>query len=217
MKKIIANHKSYWSQKSFVYSALIGFVLFVVSLVVNYFAGIYATEVASNVVTDIILSNVPVMNVNAIFIEGFLVFVAFIALLAIREPKRLPFVLKCAASFIIIRSAFITLTHIGPFPQTFLEDEPAMLKAFTSGADLFFSAHTGLPFLFALMFWEQYYLRSVFLIFSFVAGASVLLGHLHYSIDVAAAFFITHSIFMIAKRVYKKDFELFNRGLIEAE
>lgn len=217
MEKVIAKHKSYWSQKSFLYSALVSFMLFAISLVINYFAGIYVNKVASNVVADVVLSNLPVINTNGIFIEGFLIFVALLVSLMIHEPKRIPFILKSIAFFIVIRSAFITLTHIGPFPGRSLAEEPMAIKVFTSGADLFFSAHTGLTFLLALIFWEQYYLRSIFLIFSIIAGVSVLLSHMHYSIDVAAAFFITHSIFMIAKRLFKEDHDLFHKGLVGEE
>ncbi len=43
--------------------------------------------------------------------------------------------------------------------------------------------------------------------------AVVRRGHLHYSIDVAAAFFITYSIYHIAIRWFKKDKEIFETGL----
>ena len=62
------------------------------------------------------------------------------------------------------------------------------------------------------MFSRQYYLRTVFLLFSLVAGASVLLGHLHYSIDVFSAFFITYTIFVLAQKFFKADYQFFLFG-----
>jgi len=38
---------------------------------------------------------------------------------------------------------------------------------------------------------------------------AVLLGHIHYSIDVFSALFITYGIFVIAKKVFARDYLLF--------
>jgi len=43
---------------------------------------------------------------------------------------------------------------------------------------------------------------------SLIFGAAVLFGHLHYSIDVFAAFFITYAIFHIAQKFFPKDYKL---------
>jgi hypothetical protein len=80
----------------------------------------------------------------------------------------------------------------------------------TSGNDLFFSGHTGLPFLIALIFWDHIYLRALFLGSSVVFGVIVLLSHLHYSIDVFSAFFITYSIYHIAIKLFQNDFDFFS-------
>jgi len=69
-----------------------------------------------------------------------------------------------------------------------------------------------MPFLLALMFWNNKVLRYVFLGFSILFAVVVLLGHLHYSIDVLSAFFITYTIFDICKFIFKKDRQIiFNR------
>jgi membrane-associated phospholipid phosphatase len=83
-----------------------------------------------------------------------------------------------------------------------------MLAYLTSGNDMFFSSHTGLPFLMSLIFWGNYRLRIFFILASMILAASVLLGHLHYSIDVFAAYFITYTIFHIAQKFFKQDYEL---------
>jgi len=70
-----------------------------------------------------------------------------------------------------------------------------------------------LPFLLALIFWDEKYLRYFFIVSSIFFGAIVLLGHYHYSIDVAAAFFITYTIYHIAKKLFPRDFELFKKGI----
>lgn len=209
MKNIIAKHKLHWSQKSFLFSVFWAFLFLVLSLSVNYAAGNYATKVASNGVTDIILDNVPVMDVSGIYVYGALFFGLFMAVLLIWEPKQMPFIIKSAALFYLIRAVFISLTHIGPVFQQIQPVSSFLYRNLVFGADYFFSGHTGLPFLMALAYWDSKYLRCIFIAVSLIFGASALLGHFHYSIDVFAAFFITYGIFHIAKRLFAKDYELF--------
>lgn len=209
MKTLLSKYKTYPNDKSFILSTIVGFVLLILSLVVNYYAGLYATEKASLAVTDIILSNIPVYDVDGLFIYGPFVLWAFVIILSFIKPQRIPFVLKSIALFIFIRSVFITLTHIGPFPNA-LPLDSNLLKHFTSGSDLFFSAHTGLPFLMALVFHEYRQLLILFTVTAVFFGAIVLMAHLHYSIDVLAAFFITYTIYHMTCLFFKKDKEMFD-------
>lgn len=214
MKPFAHKYKTYFSDRKFIFSLILSFLFLFGSLVVNFYAGTYATEKASNAVTDIILNNIPVYDVDMIFVYGPLVFWIFITLLCLYEPKRMPLVLKMIALFEIVRSVFITLTHIGPFPDHITIDMTSrVIKDFTFGGDLFFSAHTGLPFLMALCFWNNKFLRIIFIVTSIFFGAIVLMGHLHYSIDVMAAFFITYTIFHIGEVWFKKDKKIFDEGI----
>lgn len=208
LHKFINKHRVCWSNKSFILSTIVGFVFLILSLVVNYYAGLYATEKASLAVTDIILSNIPVYDVDGMFIYGPFVLWAFVIILSLIKPQRIPFILKSIALFILIRSVFITLTHIGPFPNS-LPLNSDLLKYFTSGSDLFFSAHTGLPFLMALIFQEHRQLLILFTVMAVFFGIIVLMAHLHYSIDVLSAFFITYAIYHITCFLFKKDKEMF--------
>ncbi len=195
--------------KEFIKSLIIGFLLLVLSLIINYIAGTYATEKASLPVTDIILSNIPVFDVDGIFIYGSIIFWIFAIVVFFYNPKKIAFGLKSIALFVIIRSIFISLTHLGPFPTQMVVDNVSLFNKLTFGGDLFFSGHTGLPFLLALTFWQEKYLRYIFIISSIIFAAVVLMGHLHYSIDVLAAFFITYAIFHMAEFLFKKDREKF--------
>lgn len=209
MKKFLENQREFWKSSEFIFSAVTAILFLLLSLVINYYAGTYAAIRASNSVTDIILDNIPVINTETIFVEGIFIFVFFVAWLLIKKPKRIPFALKSIALFVIVRSIFITLTHIGPSPTHALVFEDSYIKYFTFTGDLFFSGHTGLPFLMALMFWKNKPLRIIFIVVSLFFGVAVLLGHLHYSIDVFAAFFITNGIFEISEKFFKKDYRLF--------
>lgn len=208
LKNLFKKHKFHFKNRWFVSSFAWATILLFASIIINFYAGQYATERASNYVTDIVLNNIPVFDVDAIFIYGSILFSAFVALLCIVEPKRIPFVFKSIALFVIIRSVFISLTHLGPFPDQILISGSRIISKFSFGGDLFFSGHTGFPYLMALIFWESIYLRILFIILSIIFGATVLMGHLHYSIDVLSAFFITYTIFHIAKKIFKKDYKL---------
>lgn len=210
MKSLISRYKLHFGDKKFILSLTLSLLLLASSLVANFYAGIYATEKASSSVTDIILNNIPTFDVDGMFMYGPLILWGFVSILCLIHPKRIPFVLKSISLFILIRSIFVTLTHIGPFPdQLAINYSSDLVKKFTFGGDLFFSAHTGLPFLMALVFWKNKYLRVIFIGTSIFFGIIVLMVKLHYSIDVLSAFFITYTIYHIAEIIFKGDKEIF--------
>lgn len=191
------------------YSSLLeAMILFIVAVFATHAASKYAHIKASNYVEDIVLSNTRVYDFEFLFVHGAIILSLFVVALCFKFRKTAPFVIKTVSFFIIIRAMFVSLTHIGPYPSK-LELESGLLDFITSGNDLFFSGHTGLPFLIALLFWDHLYIRYLFLVASVVNGVIVLLAHLHYSIDVFAAFFITYSIYHIAVKFFYKDYEFF--------
>lgn len=175
----------------------------------THLASKYAAINASNYVEDLILSNTPVFDFEFIFVQGAIMLSLFVVALCIRFKKTAPFLIKAVSLFIIIRSVFVSLTHLAPYPTKLILDS-GLLNFITTGNDLFFSGHTGLPFLIALIFWRHLYIRTLFLISSVIFGFIVLLSHLHYSIDVFSAFFITYSIYHIAIKMFHKDYEFFS-------
>jgi len=211
MKLILKTYTSHFSDKKFVGTFVFSFILLIASLIVNFYASLYAARVASAPVTDIILSNIRVYDVDTVFIYGPWIMWIFVLIVTFSRPYRIPFIVKNIALFVLIRSFFITLTHIGPFPTSILMSSTKLITNFTSGGDLFFSAHTGLPFLMTLVFWNDKFMRYIMLITSISFGIVVLMGHLHYTIDVVAAFFITYSIYSIACVFFKKEKILFDK------
>jgi len=208
MKQFISRHKSFWSQKTLSQSAALGLFLLMVSLLANYFANVYTANHVSNYVSDIVLDNLPVVNLDFIFIQGAMLAIAFVILLLLKGPEKIPFTIKSIALFVLIRSAFIMMTHTALPSDHIWLDPTSSFRYITEGNDMFFSSHTGLPFLMALIFWPNKKLRITFFILSGLFALTVLLAHLHYSIDVFAAFFITYSIFHIAQRLFPKDYEI---------
>jgi len=202
----IIRHKEFYIQLG------IGILLLAVAGFFNTYANYYtATHRSTTLVSDIILDHLPAIDVSVVFLEGFLIFLGFVILVGFHKPSRVPFMLKTSALFILIRAFFITLTHLAPplHPYIFHTDNILERLISGSGEDLFFSGHAGYPMLMALIFWHKPVLRKIFLAASIFFAGVVLLGHLHYSIDVFSAFFISYGIFHIAIRLFKKDYKVF--------
>ena len=210
MKELLNKHKVHWADKESLSSSVIGIVFLFVSLIFNYFTNNYATSRQSNFVSDIILDNISTWNTQFLVIYGAVFLILFIIALIAEEPKRLPFIVKSIAFFIVIRAIFMTLTHMAPPLESITLGDGRLLSllGLNGTSDLFFSGHAGFPFLMALTFWDSKKLRMSFIIISAILATSVLLGHLHYSIDVFAAYFITYTIFVLSQRFFKKDFEM---------
>ena len=206
---LLRRHGSHWRDVYARRASVLSIFVFALSLVVEYVTTAYATASASNPVTDIVLSNIPIFDVNAIYVYGLMLLIAFVLLLVLTHPRRLPFTLYSLALFILVRSFFVSLTHLAPYPiPTSPDFGTTMVKVFFGG-DLFFSGHTGGPFLLALIYWRETILRYIFLAWSVFFAAIVLLGHLHYSIDVAAAYFITYTIYALCERFFARSRTLF--------
>jgi hypothetical protein len=200
---MISLYKVFFADTALIKATLVAIIMLVCSLICNFYASSYADRSESNSVTDIVLSNTTVWDVDGIFIYGAIVFYAFVLMRCVRYPHQIPYIIKSIALFIVIRSIFISLTHISPFPSVPLDN--GILSEINFGADLFFSGHTGLPFLMALIFWDHKRIRLTFIVLAIFFGVVVLLGHIHYSIDVLAAFFITYGIHHIAERLWAPD------------
>jgi nitrate reductase gamma subunit len=93
VRNIVNRHKLFWTQKAFLFDAfLVLFLLFVGFA--TYYANSYTAIHVSNSITDILLDNLPVVNVDFIYSGGALVFVILIGVVLLIEPRRIPFTLK---------------------------------------------------------------------------------------------------------------------------
>lgn len=215
MGEILLKHRTHWRDQSFYISTLWAGLLMSMSVIINNAANNYAVLRGKNPVTDIVLSNVRVFNVDYVVNYGPLLIFILVFIILFLRPSAIPFTVKSLALFIFIRAGFISLTHLGQFePQLILSTNDLLnfLGGGNSGG-LFFSGHTGVPFLLTLIFWDNKILRWGFGVISIVLGTAMLLGHLHYTIDVVGAFFITPTIFYLAQKFFKRDYELLHRGL----
>ncbi|MBI2638461.1 hypothetical protein HYW83_02620 [Candidatus Peregrinibacteria bacterium] len=212
MKTFFIKWYSQWrellKEKNFRISLLVGIFLLFTALIVMNLAASYKETVIVQPVGDLILDRLPPLDLNISFTYGFFLIITLIVLYPLFfKPQLGPFTAKTMAAFLIIRAFFITLTHIGA-PKGFLlpawgGDPDSALRLFYVN-DLFFSGHVGLPFLAALLFWENKFMRWFMIIMSFVQALTVLFLRVHYSIDVFSAFFITYAIYIVSDKIFNK-------------
>lgn len=171
----------------------------VAALVLNYFAGRYAAihgRGQPSLTADLLLNVLPHYNVQGLFVWGFLAFVLVAAGAGFFE-RRAAYIVWMYALLTSLRSFFIVLTPMGAPPGAALPHGDFLFdisgRWLTFGNDLFFSSHTSMPFLGFLVF-ERRTTRMVMLGFSIILAGCTLIGRYHYSIDVAAAFFITFAL-----------------------
>lgn len=214
MKKLFKKHKLFWCDTTILKHLLLSVILLISSLLLIYFARSYTGDYLNNVVPDLLLDHLPVLNVGYIFFQGAFIFLVGLIVMLLWEPKYIPFVLESSALFFFMRAFFMIMTHLSAPATEYYRyidhDKHAQNVVFTisSGNDLFFSGHAGFPFLLALIFWHQKSLRYIFLVCSLVGSTAVILGHLHYSIDVFSAYFIAYGIFEASKYLFKKEYTL---------
>ncbi len=201
------------ANRKFLALSAFSLAFFAAGVIAAFSTGIYATDHESNYVTDIILSNIPVFQVDGLFLWGTFVLLFSVLAICLWRLEWTPFIVSSLGFFYLIRSVFVSLTHIAPFPEHATLDVGQALGKIIAGGDMFFSGHTGAPFLLALIFWQHLRLRYFFLAWSIFFAIIVLLGHLHYSIDVLSAYFITFTIYELSRFFFKRAHALFHEGL----
>jgi hypothetical protein len=215
MRSFLREHDGFWSERNR-RSLYVGFLLLALALFVQMRGGRYAERKAVQAapVQDILLDNLPTVNLDLIVVQGSLFVILLGAMLFVRHPRFLIFGIKAVALFIIVRATFLNLTTFGVYPSRAVFD-PSLgsgpYDLINFDGNFFFSGHTGMPFLMALVFWERKGIRTFFLAVSVLFAMSVLLAHVHYSIDVFAAPFITYGIFKIAEWLFAGDYALLTK------
>ena len=183
-------------------------LLFLIIAVTAYgLSGDYVSDQKNTAVSpDLILDNFGPYNLSFIFTWLFLIIVAIgIIYPLFIKPKKLPYAINMISLFILIRSGFILFTHLRPPSDAVKIVFPWFLQFLNFSNDLFFSGHAGIPFLGFLVFRKSNKILAYFmLICSIILGVTVLLMHVHYSIDVLSAYFITYGIYVIGNKIFKE-------------
>ncbi|HVM77118.1 MAG TPA: phosphatase PAP2-related protein [Candidatus Paceibacterota bacterium] len=213
MKNPFWRYKGFWPPER-KRSMYLGIVLLVLAIIVQFTLGPFGSRHAMTAAPagDIFLDNLPVVNLTGVIVFWTLALWVLAWCLLVTRPQYLIFGTKAIAVYIMCRAFFVSLTHIGPYPINFSPSPENIgfhfYQLWTYQGNFFFSGHTAFPFLMALIFWDEKIWRRFFLFLSFFFGLTVLLAHVHYSIDVFAAPFITYATFVATARMFHDDYKL---------
>jgi hypothetical protein len=178
--------------------------LFVVALYADYCCGVYVTSRSAVQVSDLILDRLPPVDLSFLFTYGYMALIVGMFLYPICRRVRLLHVVALQFSLLLIlRSVFMIFTHLSTPAGAIAVHFPGFFSRLYFDNDMFFSGHTAMPFLGFYVF-RHSRLRYVYLVGSLVMGIVVLAMHLHYSIDVFAAFFMTYGSYQIGNAALRK-------------
>jgi len=186
------------------YLILVSILFLIVALLLNNAAGDYTNRAEVSSVPDFILDHLPAVDLSFLFIWGYAFVIAAIFFYPLLFRVRMFHIAISQFSLLVlIRSFFVSLTHLALPANAIFIETPKIFNFLVFPNALFFSGHTAIPFLGFLLFRKEK-IGILFLIFTFVMAATVLLMHVHYSIDVFAAFFITYGSYKLGEWFFKR-------------
>ncbi len=130
-----------------------------------------------------------------------LIYLSLIAAIAslINNPKQLMFAIQLYTLMLVVRIIAMYLLPLEP-PQKMIMLNDPLVEFFGTGQtltkDLFFSGHTATLFILFLVS-EKKIFKIIFLISTIAVAITVLLQHVHYTIDVFAAIFFTYACYKV--------------------
>ena len=201
--RLLEWHKA-WKKELYEYKYLIilSIILIIFSAGICFQASTYVDRINTVPVPDLILDNIPALNLGWLYAYGFLAVLTTLTIYTlIFRAKRFHEVAFLFCLLILVRSIFIMLTHVGiPADAKMDVGIPELYQHSNFRNDLFFSGHAAMPFLAFLIFRKEK-IGMFFLAMSIILSATVLLMHVHYSIDVFSAFFITYGVYKLGEHI----------------
>src|SRR5258708_3648255 len=84
--ELARRYRNLLRSREYVSSLLLSTVILIAGFLVNYWAIIFATDHVSNSSTDVFLSNVPIFDVDGLFVWGTFFFLALTAVIVLAHP-----------------------------------------------------------------------------------------------------------------------------------
>ena len=183
--------------------------LFACAVIMFIFCGSYHDELGLRPGVDPLLASLPHIDVNWLLSDVWLGMHAAMAVYWFGwERRRIPYFIAVIALWIMVRNVFIAVMPVGQ-PE-------GLMRIYEDGAfswiqgtlnfdsELFFSGHTGFPFLYFLLADRLPRARWALFFTSLVMGVGVLLTRNHYVIDVLGAFFVTYSAWKLGSVLFSR-------------
>ncbi|MBN1360036.1 MAG: hypothetical protein JW993_05565 [Sedimentisphaerales bacterium] len=195
-----------WIRELIEYRYLIALsvILVVVAAFLDYYSGVYVTAKGGTEVPDLILDRIEPIDLSPLFVYGYLVLVgALFAYPLFFHIRMFHAVLSQFSLLVVLRSIFMIFTHLETPADAVPAHFPWIFQGLSFQNDMFFSGHTAIPFLGFYLFKDSP-VRYLFLVGSIVMAIVVLAMHMHYSIDVFSAFFITYCSYQMGTRAFDR-------------
>jgi hypothetical protein len=144
--------------------------------------------------SDMILDNLPYMNVSIIYDIFCLFPVAFVLIYIVhkKDYDRIPFFLLMVGLFYMVRGIFIVLTPFGNPPM--FEGSDSIFKGFSKyELGVYPSGHAGNIFMMYLLVRDSTYKKLILLCLVIVI-VTLFLARGHYSIDILSGLFFSYAI-----------------------
>ena len=155
-------------------------------------------------VPDLILDHVGPYDLRPVYIYGYIALIVALFLYPlVLHIRMLHIVISQFSLLVMLRALFMIFTHLQSPLDAIQVDFPWIFKGLSFQNDLFFSGHAAIPFLGYLLF-RKSKIKYFFLAGSIVMAVTVLLMHIHYSIDVFSAYFIAACSYRIVNRILTK-------------
>jgi len=144
--------------------------------------------------SDLILDNLPVINVSLIYdiVALIPIILAIVYVFNKKDYDRIPFFLLMIGIFYIVRGIFIVLTPFGN-PPMFNGSDPLFHGFANYELGVYPSGHAGVVFLLLLLVKDRVY-KWVIGICLIIVIFALFLAHGHYSIDVLSGIFFAYAI-----------------------
>lgn len=192
-----------WRSKPFRIKLIVGWILYIsVLLYLPYFFAMIQMK-QGVLLDDHLLAFLPSINMSAV-IFGFIYLTVIYTIYRSAKSPYL-FLLYLWSTLLISLSRILTNYYIPLEPPLGLVSlvDPILLPFYGPNGitkDLFYSGHTASVFLTFLILRGRGE-KQVALVATIVVAISLLLQHIHYTIDVVAAPFFVYLFFIIAKRI----------------
>jgi membrane-associated phospholipid phosphatase len=150
--------------------------------------------------SDLILDNLPVMNV-ALYYDIFALIPIIVVLIYVvhkKEYNRIPFIILMSAIFYIVRGVFIVLTPFGN-PPMFNGSDPLFNGFAKYDLGVYPSGHAGNVFLLYLIVKNRGY-KWIILVCLILVMITLFLAHGHYSIDILSGLFFSYAIIAFGEK-----------------
>jgi hypothetical protein len=191
--------------KKYKFEIIFSLIFAAVAISIDLITGSYADKHGSVILNDPLLKIIPAYSfLGPFYIYGIIFAIALLLLYPLfYRVKDFMYTLGQFNLLLLIRSLFIYVSGFKGASDAIVVKFYWPFEYFDFQNDLFFSGHVAVPLLGFFIFKDNK-VRWFFLLYSVFMAFVVLFGHLHYTVDVLGALFITYSSYALGHWIFDK-------------